>query len=141
MTLFYPSPAHSSNLLYGMRVLFGSAMVLSILLGFAAICQGDVRGHRAWMAPAYAIGLGAGTQVLTLMIGELIAGPPDELGNALLMGAGWVINLAGAEWIIKTKTDNHERPQSSLDYQTPGKFAATWRLFTGTMEQSPHRTD
>ena len=32
---------------------------------------------------------------------------------------------------------NYERPHSSLAYQTPAEFAATWRLVSGTMEQSP----
>lgn len=59
--------------------------------------------HREWMMRGYAIGLGAGTQVLTLLAGELIVGPPSELSQALLMGAGWVINLAVAEWIICTR--------------------------------------
>ena len=67
---------------------------------FFAIRRRDILQHRAWMTRAYAIGLGAGTQVLTGMVGELIAGPPNELGNALLMGAGWAINLAVAEWSI-----------------------------------------
>lgn len=48
----------------------------------------------------YAIGLGAGTQVLTQMVGALIIAQPSELSGALLMGAGWVINLAVAEWAI-----------------------------------------
>jgi len=60
-------------------------------------------GDRAWMLRGYAIGLGAGTQVLTLLAGELILGPPSELSRALLMGAGWVINLAVAEWIIRKR--------------------------------------
>ena len=72
----------------------------SIVLGFAAIRRRDVQGHRAWMMRGYAIGLGAGTQVLTRMAGALIGGPPSELSGALLMGAGWVINLAVAEWVI-----------------------------------------
>ena len=55
------------------------------------------------MLRAYAIGMGAGTQALTLMAGTLIAGPPSELGRALLMGAAWVINLAVAEWIIRKR--------------------------------------
>ncbi|MDQ3249604.1 MAG: DUF2306 domain-containing protein, partial [Chloroflexota bacterium] len=48
--------------------------------------------------------LGAGTQALTLLAGELIAGPPSELSRALLMGAAWVINLAVAEWIIRKRS-------------------------------------
>jgi putative transposase len=36
---------------------------------------------------------------------------------------------------------NHERPHSSLAYQTPAEFAATWRLLSGTLEQSPQRAE
>jgi uncharacterized membrane protein len=103
MTLFYPWPEGDGAILYGLRLLFGSAMLLSILLGIAAIRRGNVNGHRAWMARGYAIGLGAGTQALTLLTGELIAGPPSELSRALLMGAAWVINLAVAEWVIRKR--------------------------------------
>jgi hypothetical protein len=55
------------------------------------------------MMRAYAIGLGAGTQVLTLGVGAMIAGPPSGHGYALLMGAGWAINLAVAEWVIRKR--------------------------------------
>jgi uncharacterized membrane protein len=103
MTLFYPGANGTGGLLYALRLLFGSAMVGSLVLGFATIRRGNVIGHRAWMLRSYAIGLGAGTQVLTLLAGELIAGPPSELSRALLMGAGWVINLAVAEWAIRKR--------------------------------------
>ena len=43
------------------------------------IRRGDVRRHRAWMTRGYAIGLGAGTQLLTLAAGEVITGPPRKL--------------------------------------------------------------
>ncbi|MGO4268383.1 DUF2306 domain-containing protein [Paenibacillus sp. TAF58] len=101
MTLFYPRQGGTGELLYALRLLFGSAMVVSILLGFAAIRRGDVIRHRAWMMRGYAIGLGAGTQVLTQLAGALIVGPPSEFSGALLMGAGWVINLAVAELAIR----------------------------------------
>ena len=103
MTLFYPWPAGDGALLYALRLVFGSAMVVSIVLGFVAIQRRDVRRHRAWMLRGYAIGLGAGTQALTLLAGELILGPPSEFSRALLMGAAWVINLAVAEWIIRRR--------------------------------------
>lgn len=109
MTLFYPRLQSSSDLLFVFRLLFGSAMVLSIVLGFVAIRRRDVAQHRAWMTRGYAIGLGAGTQVLTLMVGELIAGPPNELVHALLMGAAWVINLVVAEWVIRRRPSNRAR--------------------------------
>jgi hypothetical protein len=55
------------------------------------------------MTRGYALGLGAGTQVLTLAAGEVILGPPSELGRALLMGAAWAINLLVAEWAIRRR--------------------------------------
>ncbi|MCX6021864.1 MAG: DUF2306 domain-containing protein [Chloroflexi bacterium] len=96
MTLFYPRIEGTGGLLYAFRLVFGSAMVVSIILSFAAIRRGDVRRRRSWMLRGYAIGRGAGTHVLTLMAGELIVGPPSELPRALLMGAAWVINLGVA---------------------------------------------
>ena len=103
MTLFYPWPAGDGEILYGLRLLFGSAMVLSIVLGVAAIRRRDFAQHGAWMLRGYAIGLGAGTQVLTHLPWILILGLPGEFPRALLMGAGWAINLAVAEWIIRKR--------------------------------------
>ena len=114
MTLFYPWPKGDGELLYSFRLLFGSAMVVSIVLGFAAIRRGDVIQHRARMTRGYAIGLGAGTQALTLMVGELIFGPPSELSRALLMGASWVINLAIAEWAIRKRPAVQARTTSAV---------------------------
>jgi len=113
MTLFYPWPAGDGILLYGLRLLFGSAMLLAILLGTDAIRRRDFVRHGNWMLRGYAIGLGAGTQVFTLMIGELIAGPPSVLSRAILMGAAWVINLTVAEWIIRTR-----RPSNAVHTHT-----------------------
>ena len=101
MTVFYSRPEGASDLLYALRLFFGFGMVLSIILGFISIRRRDVDQHRAWMTRAYAIGMGAGTQVLTGMAGALLLGKPDEFENALLMGAAWVINLAVAEWSIR----------------------------------------
>lgn len=67
MTLFYPRSADSHALRYVLGLLFGSAMVLSIIFGVTAIRRGDVSGHRAWMIGGYALGLGAGTQVLYIL--------------------------------------------------------------------------
>lgn len=101
MTLFYSLPDHDGALLAGFRLLFGSAMAGSILLGLAAIRRRDFAAHRAWMIRGYAIGQGAGTQVLTHLPWMLLAGAPGEVPRALLMGAGWAINLVVAEWLIQ----------------------------------------
>jgi uncharacterized membrane protein YozB (DUF420 family) len=114
MTLFYSRPPGTGELLYVLRLGFGSAMVGAIVLGLAAIRRGDVRRHQAWMMRGYAIGLGAGTQVLTQGVGAVILGPPHELSNALLMGAGWVINLAVAEWAIRRRAAPPARTASAI---------------------------
>lgn len=114
MTLFYPWPDGDGALLYALRLVFGSAMVGSIVLGVTAIRRGDAKGHRAWMMRGYALGLGAGTQALTLLAGEVIAGPPGEVSRALLMGAAWVINLAVAEWAIRRRLAPPTRTASAM---------------------------
>jgi uncharacterized membrane protein len=101
MTQFYPRPEGDGDLLYAFRLVFGSTMVVSIVLGFAAIRRREIARHRAWMMRGYAVGLGAGTQALLFIVGELTIGPPGEVPRALLMGAGWTINLVIAEWIIR----------------------------------------
>ena len=75
-------------------------MAASIVLGFTAIRRGDVPRHRAWMTRAYALALGAGTQVFTQGIGPALFGT-GELTTDLRLGAGWVINLAVAEYVIR----------------------------------------
>ena len=99
MTQFYPRQPGTGELTYLFRLGFGSGMAGSILIGFAAIRHGDVTRHRAWMTRAYALALGAGTQAFTQGIGEPIFGT-GETTNALLLGAGWVINLIVAEYVI-----------------------------------------
>jgi uncharacterized membrane protein len=99
LTLFYPR-TEGGDLLYLFRLLAGSGMAVSLVLGYLAIRRRDIRRHRAWMTRAYAFALGAGTQVFTLGIGESLLGHGD-LNTALLQGAGWAINLAVAEGLIR----------------------------------------
>lgn len=103
MTLLYPRAAGSGDLLFAFRLVFGALMVVSVVLGYVTVRRGRVSEHRAWMMRAYAIGLGAGTQVVTQLIGELTMIPDTEVNRALLLGAGWVINLAAAERVIRRR--------------------------------------
>jgi hypothetical protein len=100
MTLFYAPADGTGALLFVSRIVFGSAMAGSIVISLALILRRDVPGHRAWMARGYAIGLGAATQMLVLMMAGIVVGPPNELTHDSLMGLSWVINLAVAEWAI-----------------------------------------
>ena len=104
MTCVYPWPPGDGQPLYVERLVFGSAMVLSIVLSVLAIRRRDFVSHGQWMLRAYAIGLGAGTQVLTHLPWFLLVGAkPGERPRAMLMGAGWVINVVVAEWIIRRR--------------------------------------
>ncbi|MBD2749634.1 DUF2306 domain-containing protein [Microvirga sp. BT688] len=88
MTQFYSRAWNDGDLLYGLRLTFGWAMAVSIVLGFVAIKRRDVVRHRAWIMRAYAIGMGAGTQAIIHLPWFLVAGVPGELARGLLMGAG-----------------------------------------------------
>jgi hypothetical protein len=104
MAVFYALPASDGELLLVLRLVFGSAMVASLILGFRAVLRRDFTRHGAWMTRAYAIGVGAGTQALILIVPELLSSPPDVTTRAVLMGAAWVINLAVAEYFIRRRS-------------------------------------
>jgi uncharacterized membrane protein len=100
MTLYYEPQPGTGDLLYVLRLVFSSAMAACLVLGFNAIRQREIAAHRAWMIRAYALGLAAGTQAFTEGIGGAIFGT-GVLAADLAKGAGWVINLAVAEWTIR----------------------------------------
>ena len=108
MAHFYPWPAGDGMGVYVERLVFGTGMLLSIVLGVDAIRRRDFVSHGAWMIRAYAIGLGAGTQTLTHLPWFILVGKPGESARTVLMGAGWVINVIVAEWIIR----RHVRQQA-----------------------------
>ena len=101
MAHFYPWPEGDGEALDVERLVFGTAMTASIVLALLAIRRRDYTTHGEWMIRAYAIGLGAGTQVLTHLPWFILVGKPGETSRAFLMGAGWVINVVVAEWIIR----------------------------------------
>ncbi len=100
MTLLNPRQPGTGELAYLSRLAFGSGMAASLVLGLTAIRRRDVAAHRAWMVRAYALALGAGTQVVTLGIGPAVFGP-SELTSDVSRATAWVINLAIAEYVIR----------------------------------------
>jgi hypothetical protein len=100
ITLTYAPQPGTGDLLYVVRLLVGSAMAACLVLGLTAIRRRDVAAHRAWMVRAYALGLGAGTQVLTSGIGGAIVGT-GVLAGDLGKVAGWVVNVVVAEWVVR----------------------------------------
>jgi uncharacterized membrane protein len=100
LTLFYPRQPGTGTLAFVFRLAFGSGMAASIVLGVTAIRRRDVSRHRAWMTRAYALALGAATQLFTLGIGPALFGP-GQLTHDLSLGAAWIINLTVAEYLIR----------------------------------------
>lgn len=108
LTLVYPTEANTGPLLYWSRLLFGLAMAACLVLGFLAIRARNFHAHRAWMIRAYALGLGAGTQVVTIGLGHAALGTSTHVSDAVTAG-GWAINLAVAEAIVRLPQPRHTR--------------------------------
>jgi Predicted membrane protein (DUF2306) len=103
MALTYAIVPADNALLHSFRLLAGSGMAVSLVLGYVAIRSRKVEVHQAWMRRAYAIGQGAGTQALIMIVPSAILGVLDDMTRALLMGAAWLINLGVAEWLIRRR--------------------------------------
>lgn len=112
MTLMYPQEA-TGDVLYLFRPAFSTAMVASIVLGFAAIRRREIARHRAWMIRAYAIALAAGTQAFTVGVGDALF-RHDVLAHDLSIASAWLINLAVAEWAVPRRPGPRRRPQPAV---------------------------
>jgi uncharacterized membrane protein len=100
LTLVFPRQPGTGVLAYLFRLAFSLSMVTSLVLGLTAVRRREITRHRAWMTRAYALALGAATQVFTLGIGPAVFGP-GLLTHDLSLGAGWILNLAVAEYVIR----------------------------------------
>jgi uncharacterized membrane protein YozB (DUF420 family) len=109
-TLMYTQKPGTGDLLYVTRLVVGSATAAFLILGLSAARRRALPAHRAWMMRAYALGLGAGTQIFTEGLGKTIFGT-GVLPGDLEKVAAWVINLAVAETLIR----RNRRPVPSRD--------------------------
>ena len=100
MAHFYALPPTDGVVLYYTRLLVGVWMTFALCRGYIAVRRRAFGSHQDWMLRGYAIGLGAGTQVLTSVPYFIAVGQPDTGMRAVLMGLGWAINFVFAEWII-----------------------------------------
>jgi hypothetical protein len=104
MTEFYAWPKGDGEAVYLMRLIVGVAMTFSIVRGVASLRHHEYVAHGAWMLRGYALGMGAGTQVLThLPWFVLVGGTPGETSRAVMMGLAWIINAIVAEYVIRTR--------------------------------------
>jgi uncharacterized membrane protein len=101
MTLASEIPVSlQGDLLRFVRVAVAASMVAFLVLGVVAIRAGQVRRHLAWMARAYALAQGAGTQALLLLPPTLALGEITGMVRDLAMTAAWLLNLSAVEWVL-----------------------------------------
>ena len=115
MTQIYPRATMNFDgpVLYAMRLAVGFGMMFALWRGLLAAAQCNVARHCNWMLRAYALGMGAGTQVFTHLPWFLVPAWRGETLRAICMGAGWLINLAVAEFIIARRAgDGGPTPQA-----------------------------
>ncbi|MDP3950711.1 DUF2306 domain-containing protein [Microbacterium sp.] len=101
MTAFYDVPPIDGTALQVSRYVVGTLMLAFLVLGVLAVLRRDISAHRGWMIRAYALAMGAGTQVLTSAPFAILFGAPDEFWRVVQMDAGWLINIVVAELIIR----------------------------------------
>jgi len=108
MTVVYPIPTGlQGDLLYVVRVLVSTSMLVSIVLAVTAVMRREIGKHRAWMIRGYALGQGAGTQVVVLLPWMLFIGTPSVLQRDVLMTLAWLINLCIGEWAIQRQPEKN----------------------------------
>lgn len=102
MTVAYAIPGRLQGpILLLVRLVVGVAMVAALAIAWKKVLQRDFAAHEAWMIRAYALGQGAGMQVvlmlpLILITGEVLGGLRD-----FLMTLAWIVNLGIAEYAIR----------------------------------------
>lgn len=117
MQATYALPANDGFALAVQRVLVGTAMMTFLVLGLLKLRKRRFAQHGAYMLRAYALGMGAGTQVLTHIAHVVLAGEPDLEARAWLMGSAWLANLSIAEWVIHRRPSRLQRPPA---HSAPG---------------------
>ena len=104
MAHFFAWPPPDGRIVYVERLIVGTAMTWCLVQGLFAVRRRDYHTHGDWMIRAYALGLGAGTQVFThLPWFILVDMHPMGYPRAFMMGAGWAINAVVAEWIVRRR--------------------------------------
>ena len=108
MTHYYLFPVHlQGKLLYFIRIFVGIFMAAYILLGLTAVLKKRIAQHQAWMMRAYALGQGAGTQVLITIPWLLTVGEPSGVTRDILMTVAWIANIVVAEWVINKQKNKY----------------------------------
>ena len=100
----WPAKEFEGPALQSVRLVVATAMVVFIVRSVRAARRRDFVAHEAWATRAYALWAGAGTQVFTLLPFTLpfLAAMRSPGFYAVCMSAGWVLNVAVAEWSLRS---------------------------------------
>lgn len=95
-------PSLQGSLLYWVRMVLGSSMMVLVVWAVIAIRSRDIFRHAASMLRAYAIGQGASTQTMMGIAWIVFAGSEatGPVRDAIMVSA-WILNLAVAEILIR----------------------------------------
>ncbi len=105
MTQFYPRTGYDGFALYLLRWVVGLLILFSFFSALRKLLKRQFTLHGDWMLRAYALSMGAGTQVLTHIPLYAFPTTQSEHSRFWAMASGWCINVILAEWIIqKNKT-------------------------------------
>lgn len=111
MTYVYPPVNHDGKIVYIFRLIVGYSILFFLFQSIRALLRKNFLNHGIWMTRAYALSLGAGTQVFTHIPIFIFPTIQGEISRAIAMGMGWIINIAIAELIIskqRNKRMSHE---------------------------------
>lgn len=109
MTLTYPVSEGAPPELFGLRLAIGAALAGFLLQAWLAARARDAGTHHAAITRAAAIALGSGTAAVFIGLTLTFGGDITPRSNTLAQAAGWVLNLAVAEWLLARR-----KPQGQL---------------------------
>ncbi len=102
LAVFFSGPPDQLPLAM-VRLVFASAMLVFLALGTAAVIRRAFVMHGDWMARAYAIGVGNGTQSLVVILWTVPLGEVDAWGETWLVATGTLITVLVAELLIRRR--------------------------------------
>ena len=102
LAVFFSGPPDQLPLAM-VRLVFASAMLVFVALGTAAVIRRAFVMHGDWMARAYAIGVGNGTQSLVVILWTVPLGEVDAWGETWLVATGTLITALVAEILIQRR--------------------------------------
>ncbi|MCZ8154723.1 MAG: DUF2306 domain-containing protein [Leptospira sp.] len=114
MTIVYPAAKNDGPTLFYVRLFIAPAMAVCLLMAIFALAKKNFHEHGDWMVRAYALALGAGTQVFTHIGFMLIIGIPAGPSRDAMMALGWLINIVFAEFWIMHRRGN--KNSSALNF-------------------------